>query len=224
MCFVCYRFCQYNKSLLTSNKNIVKVWKAHVSKWGNYVLINSYYKSVTLCELEKVSFNFSENSVTKLEKSLLTRGLNFALPCKDIYYAEYILPFELLFRDVNLYEIPSYSKLVIRSRLRDCALTSFRYSGNINKNNLSKEEHLALKDLMKKRTLVIRNAGKGNTVVTDYISKIKFILSDSSKFPRISIQQNKVLKYIVHKENRIIDVLIKLKSKKIISEKKYEDP
>ena len=177
-----------------------------------------------MCELEKVSFNFSENSVTKLEKSLLTRGLNFALPCKDFYYAEYILPFELLFRDVNLYEIPSYSKLVIRSRLRDCALTSFRYSGNNNKNNLSKEEHLALKDLMKKRTLVIRNAGKGNTVVTDYISKIKFILSDSSKYPRISIQQNKVLKYIVHKENRIIDVLIKLKSKKIISEKKYEDP
>ena len=154
MCFVCYRFCQYNKSLLTSNKNIVKVWKAHVSKWGNYVLINSYYKSVTLCELEKVSFNFSEHSVTKLEKSLLTRGLNFALPCKDFYYAEYILPFELLFRDVNLYEIPSYNKLVIRSRLRDCALTSFRYSGNINKNNLFKEEHLALKDLMKKRPLL----------------------------------------------------------------------
>ena len=107
-----------------------------------------------MCELEKVSFNFSEHSVTKLEKSLLTRGLNFALPCKDFYYAEYILPFELLFRDVNLYEIPSYNKLVIRSRLRDCALTSFRYSGNINKNNLFKEEHLALKDLMKKRPLL----------------------------------------------------------------------
>ena len=155
---------------------------------------------------------------------MLTRGLNFALPRKNLYYADYILPFELLFRDIDLNEISSYKKIFIRSRLRDCALTSFRYSGNINENNLSKKEHLALKDLMKKRSLVIRNADKGNAVITDYISKIKVILSDSSKFPRISIQQNKVLKYIVHMENRIIDVLIKLKSKKIISEKKYEDP
>ena len=155
---------------------------------------------------------------------MLTRGLNFALPRKNLYYADYILPFELLFRDIDLNEISSYKKIFIRSRLRDCALTSFRYSGNINENNLSKEEHLALKDLMKKRSLVIRNADKGNAVVTDYISKIKVILSDSSKFPRISIQQNKVLKYIVHMENRIIDVLIKLKSKKIIYEKKYEGP
>ena len=175
-------------------------------------------------ELEKVSFNFSQHSLTELEKSLFTRGLNFALPRKNLYYAHYILPFELLFRDIDFYEIPSYNKLFIRSRLRDCALTSFRYSGNINENNLSKEEHLALKDLMKKRNLVIQNADKGNTVVTDYISKMKVILSDSPKFPKISIQQNKVLKYIVHMENRIIDVLIKLKSKKIISEKKYEDP
>ena len=52
---------------------------------------------------------------------------------------------------------------------------------------------------------------------------MKVILSDWSKFQRISIQQNKVLNYIVHMENRVIDVLRKLKNKKIISEKKYED-
>ena len=52
---------------------------------------------------------------------------------------------------------------------------------------------------------------------------MKAILSDWSKFPKKCIQQNKVLNYIVHMENRIIDVLRKLKNKKIISEKKYED-
>ena len=52
---------------------------------------------------------------------------------------------------------------------------------------------------------------------------MKVILSDWSKFQKISIQQNKVLNYILHMENRIIDVLRKLKNKKIISEKKYED-
>ena len=57
----------------------------------------------------------------------------------------------------------------------------------------------------------------------DYISKMKVILSDSSKFQKLSTDQNKVLNHIVHMVNRITDVLKKLKKKKIISEKKYED-
>ena len=52
---------------------------------------------------------------------------------------------------------------------------------------------------------------------------MKVILSDSSKFQKLSIDQNKVLNHIAPMENRIIDVFKKLKKKKIISEKKYED-
>ena len=103
----------------------------------------------------------------------------------------------------------------------------FRDSGKINENNLSKKKHLALKNLIKNRDLIIQKADKGNTVVTlnknNYISKIKVILNDSSKFQKPSIDQSKVLNHIVHMENRIIDVLKKLTSKKVISEKKYED-
>ena len=95
---------------LTSNKNILKVWRAQVRKLANYVLMNSYYKSITLHEPEKDSFNFSQHSLKELEKCLLSRYLNFALPRKNLYYADYILPFELLFRDVGLYEIPSLNK------------------------------------------------------------------------------------------------------------------
>ena len=78
---------------------------------------------------------------------------------------------------------------------------------------------MALKDLIKNRDLVIQKADKGNTVVilnkNDYISRMKVILNDSSKFQKLSIDQNKVLNHIVHMENRIIDVLKKLKKKKI---------
>ena len=63
-------------------------------------------------------------------------------------------------------------------------------------------------------TLVILNKN-------DYISRMKVILNDSSKFQKLSIDQNKVLNHIVYMENRIIDVLKKLKNKKIISENKY---
>ena len=45
----------------------------------------------------------------------------------------------------------------------------------------------------------------------------------SSKFQKLSIDQNKVLNHIIHREDTIIDVLTKIKFKKIISEKKYED-
>ena len=57
----------------------------------------------------------------------------------------------------------------------------------------------------------------------DYISRMNVILDDSSKFQKLSIDQNKVLNHIVHMENRITDVLKKLKKKKIISENKFED-
>ena len=83
-------------------------------------------------------------------------------------------------------EIPSYDKEFICSRLRDCVITSFRDSGKINENNLSKKGHLALKIFIKNRDLIIQKADKGNTVFilnkNDYISKIKVILSDSPKF------------------------------------------
>ena len=52
---------------------------------------------------------------------------------------------------------------------------------------------------------------------------MKVILTDSSKFQKLSIDQNKVLNHIVRMENKIIDVLKKFLKKKIISEKKYED-
>ena len=59
-------------------------------------------------------------------------------------------------------------------------------SGKVSENNLLKEEHLCLKDLMKNIKLIIQNDDKGNTVVVfneyDYISKMKVILIESSKF------------------------------------------
>ena len=159
-------------------------------------------------------------------KSLISRVLNFAISSKNVNYADYPLPFELLLRDIDLYEVPNYDKEFIYSRLWEYAFTSFRDSSKINENTLSKEEHLALKDLIENRDLVIQKTNNGKTVVilnkNDYISKMKVILSDSSKFQKLSIHQNKVLNLIVQMENRIIDVLKKFKKKQIIYVEKYD--
>ena len=124
-------------------------------------------------------------------------------------------------------DIPRTDRDFIQGRLRDCAFSSYRNVGkNIDK-NLSKEEHFALKNLVKNKDLIIHEADKGNTVVVlnknDYNLKMKKILRDASKFQTLTIDKNKVLNHIVNMENRITEVLKKLKEKQQISEKKYKD-
>ena len=49
----------------------------------------------------KVIFNFSSYELSDVEKSVLCKGLNFSVKPKSIEYSEFLLPFELLFRDVK---------------------------------------------------------------------------------------------------------------------------
>ena len=137
-----------------------------------------------------------------MEKSLLSRGLNFAILPKNLNYADYLLPFELLFRDIDLLDIPRTDRDFIQGRLRDCAFTSYRDVGKNIDRNLSKEQHFALKNLIKNKDLVIQKADKGNNVVilnkNDYNLDMKKILSDTSKFQKLSIDKNKVLNHIVN--------------------------
>ena len=44
--------------------------------------------------------NYSTYELSETEKSLLVKGLNFAVPPKKLKYQDYLLPFELLYRDV----------------------------------------------------------------------------------------------------------------------------
>ena len=67
----------------------------------------------------------------------------------------------------------------------------------ISDKHISKEELNALNKLVKNKDLVIQKAGKGNDIVilnrSDYISKLKKILEDTSKFERVNIVEGKVL-------------------------------
>ena len=69
--------------------------------------------SETLHDFGKVIFNFSRNKLSDDEKSLLCKGLNFAIPPKSLGYADHMLPFKLLFRDINKNEIPDEDEIRI---------------------------------------------------------------------------------------------------------------
>ena len=67
-------------------------------------------------------FNFSHHVLnTTTENSILSNGLNFVIPPKNISYADFMVLFELVYRDVNSLEVSNLDKEFIKSRLRDSA-------------------------------------------------------------------------------------------------------
>ena len=99
--------------LASNNKIISKIRKVQNKKLGNLCSNNSYFESVTSHDPDKVLFNFSSYQLSEHEKSLLSKGLNFAISPKNLNYADYMLPFELLFRDIDLLDIPRTDREIL---------------------------------------------------------------------------------------------------------------
>ena len=57
----------------------------------------------------------------EVEKSVLCKGLQFALPPKNLEYPDYMVSFELLFRDINTTNLSNIQNETIKSKLRDIA-------------------------------------------------------------------------------------------------------
>ena len=99
------------------------------------------------------------------EKSVLCKGLNFTIPPKATEYSEFLLPFEMLFREINSFDIGDFNKEFVKSRLRDSAYSSFKQVSRISNKNLSREQPKTLNNLVKNKDLVIQKADKGNDII-----------------------------------------------------------
>ena len=64
--------------------------------------------------------------LTDHEKSLLSKGVNFAIPLKDINYTDYLLPCDLLHRDSNSLRISNFDLGCTKARLEDSAFSSHK--------------------------------------------------------------------------------------------------
>ena len=82
-------------------------------------------------------------------------------------------------------------------------------------NNIRKAEFDTLKSVNRNWKLIIQKTHKGNNVILlnrkDYISQVKLILADSSKFKKIQIEDSKALNCLINMENKIVELLKKLK-------------
>ena len=132
---------------------------------------------------DKVIFNFLDYKLTEREKSVLCKGLEFAISPNKLDYADFMLPFELLFRDIKNTDLSILQTKAVKSKILDTAFSSFdSFNNNKVRSNLSKEELKALHNLCKQKHLVVQKADKGNTaVITEkiaYINKMKEMVSD----------------------------------------------
>ena len=74
----------------------------------------------------------------------------------------------------------------VKTKIKDAALSSFRFYNTNVPQNLSDEEFTALENLSKNNNLVVQKADKGNSVVLVdrdvYVNYMENILKDQTKF------------------------------------------
>ena len=157
-----------------------------------------------------IIYNFSSRNLTKNQAALLIKGLNFAIPPKNLRYEDYMLQYELLYRDLSKIDITNEQLIFAKNEVRNLALSSFKFYNKKDHKyeNLTKDEYDAFLELTQLDNIVIQKADKGNVVVlinkTDYITKMEDILNDESKFRKINFQKTfKEVNYLVDKETEI---------------------
>ena len=178
---------------------------------------------------DSVIFNFSDHNLSTAQKSILIKGLNFALPPKKLHYEGYLLDFELLYRNAyNSDSIKNNELDEFKRKLKSLALTSLKSYNRKKKKleNITEEEHSALLQLTSLEDIIIMKADKGNVIVlvnkNDYIRKMESMLDDTSKFQPISFTKlNGDLRHLLDKEDEVKLFLKTLQEKDIISDQDF---
>ena len=75
---------------------------------------------------KQIIHNYSSHTLTPEQESLLIKGLNFALPPKKLKYEDYMLPFELLYRDFYNLDKKEDELVFAKNELRHIAYSSFK--------------------------------------------------------------------------------------------------
>ena len=87
----------------------------------------------------KVIFNFSKYELSDCEKRLLAKALHFNLPRKHLDDADYLVNFELFYRNIRNLGILSNEDLdFVKTRTKEEALSCYRNYNNNVRQHLSK--------------------------------------------------------------------------------------
>ena len=133
--------------LICNDKNIQKrkeVQDCKILKLGK--------NSLSRNNSNKVIYNFSSVTLSDSDKSLLSKGLNFALPPASLEFSEYLVDYELFFRDKLSLETFHLDRELLKSKLKNLAFSSFRtYNSSRKPNNFTPEEFESFLKLIKNK-------------------------------------------------------------------------
>ena len=124
--------------------------------------------------------------------------------------------FELFYRSIRNLDFLSNGDLdFVKTKIKDAALSSFRFYNAKIPQNLSDEELEALEKLSKGNNLVVQKVDQGNSVVLVdkdvYVNYMENILKDQSKSEKVKIK-TRILNFQVNHEKRINEYLKSLKN------------
>ena len=122
--------------------------------------------------------SFTVNKISSLLTALIIQLIDVPVAKGRVVnyrtnYADYLTPFELLFRDVAKLPVSDNILERLKVEIKREAFSSYDNYSFWDELNISKEEHVALKGLSANNNLIIQKSDKGNSVVllnrTDYI-------------------------------------------------------
>lgn len=117
------------------------------------------------CYPDKVIKNFVDYKLTDSEKSVLWKGLKFAIPPNKPKYVGFVLPFMFLFCDIKSSNLSFPQTKPVKLKILDITSSSFDcFNGNKIKINFCGKEFKALHNLRKQKHLVIKKADKDNVL------------------------------------------------------------
>ena len=154
--------------------------------------------------------------MSDIEKTVLAKGLNFALPPKKLNYTDYLTPYELLFRDIKELSVDDNILERVKIDMKKICFSSFENFKFKDELNVTPDELKALKDLSSPKDIVIQKAGKGNSVVilnkSDYIKRMTEMLSDIDKFKKLNVKPGKELNLLLKHEDKLVSFLKGIKN------------
>ena len=96
---------------------------------------------------DKTIINHSSYQLSDIVKTVLGKGLNFALLPKKLNYADYLTPYKLLFRDIKELSVDDSSLERVKIDVKKICLYSFENFMFKDEFNIVPDELKVLKDL-----------------------------------------------------------------------------
>ena len=208
-------------SIFTTSNDVVlsKCQQRHKKKLYD---LGYFEKDKDVNDPDQVIHNHSSYSLSDVEKSLLAKGLNFALPPKKLDFADYVTPFELLYKDVKDCDISRQNLDLLKVNMKKIAYSSFNKYNFLKELNLSRSEFRALKNLSSNKDIIIHKSDKGNSVVIvnriDYLRRMQELVDDETKFEKVKVKDGKDYNFMVKEKAAVDTFLSQLESKNSIDE------